>query len=199
MPRFVACLLLPLVFREGRVGCLILRIADPHDALHLHRIFGKTSMALDQGEADSTPFQRLICLSCGFSYDEALGLPITAPPPAPDGRTCWTTGSVRTAARPRAASKWWKSAMHQAGRNSPAEPNRLAPSRLTPGRLTSREFEETHRNREPRHAKSASTALVPPACRGAGGMISSAPMPRGHPMSPGIRVPSPGASRASAA
>jgi rubredoxin len=38
-------------------------------------------MALDQGEADSTPFQRLICLSCGFSYDEALGLPNHGPAP----------------------------------------------------------------------------------------------------------------------
>jgi rubredoxin len=32
-------------------------------------------MALDQVELDSGPLKRLICLGCGFSYDEALGLP----------------------------------------------------------------------------------------------------------------------------
>jgi rubredoxin len=32
-------------------------------------------MPLDQVDADSRPLKRLICLGCGFSYDEALGLP----------------------------------------------------------------------------------------------------------------------------
>ena len=32
-------------------------------------------MALDAFERTSLPLKRLICLGCGFSYDEALGLP----------------------------------------------------------------------------------------------------------------------------
>jgi rubredoxin len=32
-------------------------------------------MALDQVDVHSRPLKRLICLGCGFSYDEALGLP----------------------------------------------------------------------------------------------------------------------------
>ena len=32
-------------------------------------------MALDQTDAAMRPLKRLICLGCGFSYDEALGLP----------------------------------------------------------------------------------------------------------------------------
>jgi rubredoxin len=32
-------------------------------------------MALDRIDADLRPLKRLICLGCGFSYDEALGLP----------------------------------------------------------------------------------------------------------------------------
>jgi rubredoxin len=32
-------------------------------------------MPLDQVDADLRPLKRLICLGCGFSYDEALGLP----------------------------------------------------------------------------------------------------------------------------
>jgi rubredoxin len=32
-------------------------------------------MALDQVDADSRPLKRWMCLGCGFSYDEALGLP----------------------------------------------------------------------------------------------------------------------------
>ena len=32
-------------------------------------------MALDQADADLRPLKRLMCLGCGFSYDEARGLP----------------------------------------------------------------------------------------------------------------------------
>ena len=32
-------------------------------------------MALDQSGVDSRPLKRLMCLGCGFSYDESLGLP----------------------------------------------------------------------------------------------------------------------------
>jgi rubredoxin len=32
-------------------------------------------MVRDQIDVDSRPLKRLICLGCGFSYDEALGLP----------------------------------------------------------------------------------------------------------------------------
>jgi rubredoxin len=32
-------------------------------------------MTPDPIDADSRPLKRLICLGCGFSYDEALGLP----------------------------------------------------------------------------------------------------------------------------
>jgi rubredoxin len=32
-------------------------------------------MVLDQVDVDLRPLKRLICLGCGFSYDEALGLP----------------------------------------------------------------------------------------------------------------------------
>ena len=32
-------------------------------------------MALDHADAAMRPLKRLICLGCGFSYDEALGLP----------------------------------------------------------------------------------------------------------------------------
>jgi rubredoxin len=32
-------------------------------------------MALDRIDVDLKPLKRLMCLGCGFSYDEALGLP----------------------------------------------------------------------------------------------------------------------------
>jgi rubredoxin len=32
-------------------------------------------MATDEKEGDFRPLLRLMCLGCGFSYDEALGLP----------------------------------------------------------------------------------------------------------------------------
>jgi rubredoxin len=32
-------------------------------------------MVLDEIDVDVPPLKRLICLGCGFSYDEALGLP----------------------------------------------------------------------------------------------------------------------------
>jgi rubredoxin len=32
-------------------------------------------MAIDEKEGDFRPLLRLMCLGCGFSYDDALGLP----------------------------------------------------------------------------------------------------------------------------
>jgi rubredoxin len=50
-------------------------------------------------------FKRLMCLGCGFSYDEALGLPEHGLAPERAGRTSPTTGFVQTAVRPRINSK----------------------------------------------------------------------------------------------
>jgi rubredoxin len=50
------------------------------------------------------PSLRLMCLGCGFSYDEALGLPEHGIAPGTVGRTSPKTGCARIAARPNISS-----------------------------------------------------------------------------------------------
>jgi rubredoxin len=59
-------------------------------------------MALDESGADSRPLKRLMCLGCGFSYDEALGLPEHGLPPGtrwedvPDDWVCPDCGTPKS-------------------------------------------------------------------------------------------------------
>ena len=51
-------------------------------------------------------FKRLICLGCGFLYDEAEGLPEHGCRREPGGGTSPTTGAAPIAARPSTNSRW---------------------------------------------------------------------------------------------
>jgi rubredoxin len=60
-------------------------------------------LAFSENDPSSSPLQRLICLGCGFSYDEALGLPQHGVPPGtrwrdiPDDWVCPDCGTPKSA------------------------------------------------------------------------------------------------------